>query len=218
MNHTSSVFFAVAALLSACGTMNSAKLDNRDFAVDTYYPASNEIRLAENRARQYWQKNSGRFGAVQPRYLAVEASSLLAAELSAEFSIKLDRSKTSGAYFTQGISSSSKQGLSGVLIYDTQTDRSVGPQGYIIVALPRVAGSSGFQITRPGILAPGAEPRILTRDRFYFEPELKRTRGGMYPTLPDPEGASPVGTDGLPSCSKLNLQNSRPNLNPPSTR
>ena len=135
MNHTSSVFFAVAALLSACGTMNSAKLDNRDFAVDTYYPASNEIRLAENRARQYWQKNSGRFGA-EPRYLAVEASSLLAAELSAEFSIKLDRSETSGAYFTQGISSSSKQGLSGVLIYDTQTDRSVGPQGYIIVDIP----------------------------------------------------------------------------------
>jgi hypothetical protein len=135
MNHKSSVFFAVAALLSACGTMNSAKLDKRDFAVDTYYPASNEIRLAENRARQYWQKNSGRFGA-EPRYLAVEASSLLAPELSAEFSIKLDHSETSGAYFTQGISSSSKQGISGVLIYDTQTDRSVGPQGYIIVDIP----------------------------------------------------------------------------------
>jgi hypothetical protein len=135
MNHKSSVLFAAAALLSSCGTMNSAKLDNRDFAIDTYYPASNEIRLAENRARQYWQKNSGRFGA-EPRYLAVEASSLLAAELSAEFSIKLDHSETSGAYFTQGISSSSKQGLSGVLIYDTQTDRSVGPQGYIIVDIP----------------------------------------------------------------------------------
>jgi hypothetical protein len=66
----------------------------------------------------------------------VEASTLLAAELSAEFSIKLDRSQTSGAYFTQGISSSSKQGLSGVMIFDTLTDRSVGPQGYIIVNTP----------------------------------------------------------------------------------
>ena len=135
MNYKSPVFFALAALLSACGTMNSTKVDSRDFAVDTYYPASNEIRLAEQRARQYWQKNSGQLGA-NPRYLAVEASALLAPELSAEFSIKLDHSQTSGAYFTQGISSSSKQGLSGVMIFDTQTDRSVGPQGYIIVDIP----------------------------------------------------------------------------------
>ena len=135
MKAQSKIFFAVAALLSACGTINSTKVDSRDFAVDTYYPASNEIRLAERRARQYWRKNSSQLGA-EPRYLAVEASALLAPELSAEFSIKLDHSQTTGAYFTQGISSSSKQGLSGVMIFDTQTDRSVGPQGYIIVDIP----------------------------------------------------------------------------------
>ena len=75
----------MAALLSACGTMDTAKVDNRDFAVDTYYPASNEIQLAERRARHYWQRNSVRLG-TEPRYLAVNASALLAAELSAEFS------------------------------------------------------------------------------------------------------------------------------------
>ena len=135
MNHKSSFLLAMAALLSACGTMDTAKVDNRDFAVDTYYPASNEIQLAERRARHYWQKNSVRLG-TEPRYLAVNASALLAAELSAEFSVKLDRSEMSGAYFTQGISSSSKQGVSGVMIFDTRTDRSVGPQGYIIVDTP----------------------------------------------------------------------------------
>ena len=45
-------------------------------------------------------------------------------------------SETSGAYFTQGISSSSKQGICGVMIFDTQTGRSVGPQGYIVVDTP----------------------------------------------------------------------------------
>jgi hypothetical protein len=129
------LLFVFAALLSACGTLNPTKVDHRDFAVDTYYPASNEIQLAEHRARQYWQKNEVRYGA-QPRYLAVETSALAAAELNAEFSIKLDRSQTSGAYFTQGISSSSKQGVFGVMIFDTLTDRSVGPQGYIIVDTP----------------------------------------------------------------------------------
>lgn len=127
--------FVFATLLSACGTFNSVETDKRDFAVDTYYPASNEIRLAERHARQYWQKNASRLG-TEPRYLMVTASSILAAELNAEFSFKLDRSETSGAYFTQGISSSSKQGVHGVLIFDTQADRTVGPQGYIIVDSP----------------------------------------------------------------------------------
>jgi hypothetical protein len=135
MYRKSSLLFIFAALLSACSTTNSTKVDHRDFAIDTYYPASNEIQLAEHRAREYWQKNGIRFG-TEPRYLAVEASSLVAAELNAAFSIKLDHSQTSGAYFTQGISSSSKQGVFGVMIFDTLTDRSVGPQGYIIVDTP----------------------------------------------------------------------------------
>jgi hypothetical protein len=135
MNRSFSLLFVFAALFSACGTFDSTKADKHNFAVDTYYPASNEIHLAEQHARQYWQKNASRLG-TEPRYLIVTACSVLVAELSAEFSIKLDRSETSGAYFTQGISSSSKQGLFGFMIFDTQTDRAVGPQGYIIVDTP----------------------------------------------------------------------------------
>jgi hypothetical protein len=135
MNRSFPLLFVFAVLLSSCGTFYSTKVDKRDFAVDTYYLASNEMQSAERHARRYWQKNVNRLG-TEPRYLAVTASSILAAELSAEFSTKLDRSETSGSYFTQGISSSSKQGLHGVMLFDTQTDRSVGPQGYIIVDTP----------------------------------------------------------------------------------
>ena len=135
MHCSSSLLFVFAMLLSACGTLDSTKADKRDFAVDTYYPTSNEIRLAEQRARQYLQKNGSRLG-TETRYLAVTASSLLAGELNAEFLGKLDRSETSGSYFSQGISSSSKQGIRGVMIFDTQTGRSVGPQGYIFVDTP----------------------------------------------------------------------------------
>jgi hypothetical protein len=130
-----SILSIFALLLSACGTFNSVKADKRDFAIDTYYLLSNEIELAEHHARQYWQENASRVG-TEPRYLAVPASSILAAELSPEFSVKLDHSEMSGAYFTQGISSSSKQGIRGVMIFDTETDHAVGPQGYIIVDTP----------------------------------------------------------------------------------
>jgi hypothetical protein len=135
MNCAFSFLFVFVMLFSACGTLDSTKADRRDFAVDTYYPTSNEIQSAERHAWQYWQKNESRLG-TDPRYLIVIASSVLAAELNAEFSIKLDRSETSGAYFTQGISSSSKQGVRGVVIFDTQTNHSVGSQGYIIIDTP----------------------------------------------------------------------------------
>ena len=135
MNRTFLLLFILSALVCGCGTFDSTQTDKRDFAVDTFYLTSNEMQLAERHARQYWQKNVSRFGA-EPRYLAVTASSILAAELNPEFSVKLDRSETSGAYFTQGISSSSKQGLHAIMLFDTQTDRSVGPQGYIVVDTP----------------------------------------------------------------------------------
>jgi hypothetical protein len=135
MNRSLSLLFVFATLFSACASFNSTQTDKRDFAVDTYYPALNEIQLAEQHAQQYWEKNASRLGA-EPRYLVVTASSLLAAELNAEFSVKLDRSETSGAYFTQGISSNSKQGVRGVMIFDTQANRTIGPQGYIMVDLP----------------------------------------------------------------------------------
>jgi hypothetical protein len=70
-------------------------------------------------------------------------------------------SETSGAYFTQGISSSSKQGIRGVMIFDTQTARSVGPQGYIFVDTPlcgqivRVA-----DYTARNIGAGGCRPKV----------------------------------------------------------
>src|SRR3984957_21095277 len=135
MNRFVSLLFLFVARLPACESFDSTKVDKRDYAVDTYYPGVNEARLAERHAQQYWEKNASRLGP-EPRYLIVTASSLLAAELSAEFSVKLDRSETSGAYFTQGISSSSKQGLHGIMLFDTQTDRSVGSQGYILVDTP----------------------------------------------------------------------------------
>ena len=126
---------SLVILLPACTSLDSANANGRNYAIDTYYPGLNEIRAAEYRARQYWQKNSTRFGP-EPRYLLVAASTMLAAELSAEFSIKLDHVETSGAYFTQGISSSSRQGIQGFLLFDTETGQAAAQQGYILVDTP----------------------------------------------------------------------------------
>ena len=34
------------------------RVDNRNFALDTYYPTPNEMRLGEQRGQRYWQNNS----------------------------------------------------------------------------------------------------------------------------------------------------------------
>ena len=55
-------FLFFAFLLAALPELRAEKIDNRNFAFDTYYPTPNEIQLAEQRARKYWAKHAARFG------------------------------------------------------------------------------------------------------------------------------------------------------------
>src|ERR1700722_11732791 len=50
-------FLFFAFLLTTLQPLRAEKIDNRNFAIDTYYPTPNEIRLAEQRARKYWEKH-----------------------------------------------------------------------------------------------------------------------------------------------------------------
>jgi hypothetical protein len=127
--------FSLALFISACSSMNSSGIDPRDFSVDSCFPASNEIRIAEEQARRYWQKNATRVGP-EPRYLAVEASCIPGAHLNAEFSAKLDRSQTTGSFFAQSGIAGYPMMVYGVLLFDTQTDRIRGPRGYVLVDRP----------------------------------------------------------------------------------
>jgi hypothetical protein len=61
-------------LISGCTV--SDRIDNRNFAFDTYYPTLNEIRLAEQRGQRYWQNNSQRFPN-STWYLAVYTTNVL---------------------------------------------------------------------------------------------------------------------------------------------
>jgi hypothetical protein len=74
-------FVFVLSLVCGCGTRPSGEtIDQRNFAIDTYYPSANEIHLAEQRAQKYWAKNAKRFGP-NPVYLAVETSKIFESEI-----------------------------------------------------------------------------------------------------------------------------------------
>jgi hypothetical protein len=113
------------------GCANSERVENRDYAFDTYYPTPNEIQLAQQRAQRYWQKNSGRF-ANATKYLAVGTTSIDQGDVNQDLYSKLINSKTTASFFE----TYSSLNATCVMIYDTATNKFVSNVGYASVDLP----------------------------------------------------------------------------------
>ena len=140
-------FVCFALLLFAIPALRAEKIDNRNFAVDICNPTSNEIRLGEARARNYWAKHSARFGP-NPVYLAVETSKIFPSEVQNLWS-KLINSQTTGSFFSRGPDQQTYSSLEliGIMIFDTRTGHFVGNSGFISVDTPplgRVARFDGY--------------------------------------------------------------------------
>lgn len=138
----------IAFLLTALAILRAENIDNRDFAIDTYYPTPNEIQLSEHRAKRFWKRYALRFGPA-PRYLAIETSKLFPADIVQDLWPKLINSETTASFFGHGREQGSYSGLDlhGIMIYDTKTEHFVSAQGYASVDLPcrgRVARFGSF--------------------------------------------------------------------------
>jgi hypothetical protein len=128
--------FVCFAFFLALPTLRAEKIDNRNFAIDTCYPAPNEIQLAERRAQKYWAKHAARFGS-NPVYLAVVTSKIFPAEVQ-DLWPKLINSETTASFFSQGPDKQTYSSLQliGIMIFDTRTGRIVGNRGFISVDTP----------------------------------------------------------------------------------
>ena len=139
------------------GCVEKSSVDYRNFAIDTYFPTPNEIRLAEARARNYWNRDASRFGP-EPRYLAVLTSKLFPAEIQ-DLYPKLINSETTASFFSHGKQAYSNLQLSGIMIYDTKAGQFVSNQGYVSVDTPPYGGVARFgeykaRYIRTGSLSP----------------------------------------------------------------
>ncbi|MBV9491388.1 MAG: hypothetical protein JO069_16955 [Verrucomicrobia bacterium] len=134
---TRKVSVVIVFLLTALPTLRAERIDRRNFAIDTYNPTPNEIRLAENRAKRFWERRASCFGP-EPRYLAVETSKLFPADVVQDLWPKLINSETTASFFAHGRQQGAYGGLDpyGIMIYDTKAARFVGNQGYVSVDLP----------------------------------------------------------------------------------
>ena len=123
--------FFICLCLALWGCANSDRVENRDYAFDTYYPTPNEIQLAQQRAQRYWEKNSQRFkGTTQ--YLAVDTTSVFQGDVNQDLYSKLISSETTTNFFE----TYSSLNASCIMIYDTATNRFVSNVGYASVDLP----------------------------------------------------------------------------------
>jgi hypothetical protein len=121
----------ICLCLLLVGCANSDKVENRDYAFDTYDPTPNEIQLAQQRAQRYWAKNSQRFKN-STKYLAVYATSVVQGDVNQGLYAKLINSQTTTSFFETDTS------LNGscIMIYDTATNSFVSNQGYASIDLP----------------------------------------------------------------------------------
>jgi hypothetical protein len=111
-------------------------IDQRNFAIDTYYPTPNEIRLAEQRARNYWAKNANRYGS-NPVYLAVETSKIFESEIVQDLWPKLINSQTTTSFFAKSPGKRHAEvDLKGIMIFDTRTGTFVSNRGFVSVDTP----------------------------------------------------------------------------------
>jgi hypothetical protein len=142
--NTMKSIFLVCFCATMIGCAESGHVDNRNFAIDTYYPTPNEIQLAEQRARKYWAKHAARFGS-NPVYLAIQTSTVFPGEVQLLWP-KLINSETTASFFSHGLDKQTYSSLNllGIMIYDTRTGHFVGNRGFISVDTPPLGGVARF--------------------------------------------------------------------------
>ncbi|MBV9490829.1 MAG: hypothetical protein JO069_14090 [Verrucomicrobia bacterium] len=120
--------------LSLFGCSHLDTVDNRDHAIDTYYPKPNEIQLAQNRVSRYWQDNLRRLPPTT--YLAVSATKVFPSEIQGLWP-KLINSETTASFFAHGRKFNySNLNAYCIMIYDTAANRFVSNRGFVTVDLP----------------------------------------------------------------------------------
>jgi hypothetical protein len=130
-----SFFLVCSIVLTQFSTSFAQKADYRNFSIDTFYPKSNEIRLAEARARRYWEKHHDRLGNTT-RYLAVKTTSVLPAEIVAPLWPYLLNADTGAVFLSTLPSDQGFAQMECVMIFDTKTGSFVSKRGYLTVETP----------------------------------------------------------------------------------
>ncbi|MBW0000453.1 MAG: hypothetical protein JO015_15245 [Verrucomicrobia bacterium] len=138
------LFCGLACFLVAGCAVGGYRVDDRNFAIDTYRPKSNELRLAEARVRSYQGRNPAGSKSAPP-YLAVAAGTILPSEVQNLWP-KLISAETSAGVLAHGGEDLAYHDflLHGVLIFDARTGRLANDFGYVTAETPQLGRIARF--------------------------------------------------------------------------
>jgi hypothetical protein len=139
------LFCGLACFLVAGCATGGPRADNRNFAIDTYRPNPNELRLAEMRIRNYRGRNAALLTS-EPPYLAVTAGVIFPSEIPQYLSAKLNGAETTASVLAHGGEDLAYHDfvLHGVVIFDARTGRLVNDQGFVAADTPRLGEIARF--------------------------------------------------------------------------
>ena len=131
---------AVVLLLNSCAEFEVSR--NTDLAIDTYAPPPDALGVAETRAKEYWVKHQEEIGR-DTRYLAVQSDSIFSDEIPNLYA-KLVNSPGVNSSDLEYYGNNQELDVYSVSIFDTRTEKLVGPEGYAVVDLPERGSTARF--------------------------------------------------------------------------
>jgi hypothetical protein len=136
---------SLACFLVAGCARDGRRVDDRNFAIDTYRPNPNELRLAEARVRSYSGRNPA-LSRSKPPYLAVTAGVIFPSEIPQNLYATLISAETTASVLARGGEDLAYHDflLHGIVIFDARTGRLVSNQGYVAADTPQLGEIARF--------------------------------------------------------------------------
>src|ERR1700732_4966728 len=122
-----------ALLLVQPPALFAQKVDLRNYVIGGYDANPNEMRIAEDRARRFWQKNGSRIGE-KARYLAIEAAAVMPGDVIQPLWQNMINAQTGSGFMLPSAWETGQMHC--LMIYDTRSSDFATKRGFLVIETP----------------------------------------------------------------------------------
>jgi hypothetical protein len=131
----------IALLVFECTDLFAQKVDSRNYVVASYDANANEIRIADQRAKRFWQMNGGKLGE-RGHYLAIIVATVMPGDVIQPFWHNMINAQTGSGFLLPSAWNPGRMRC--VMIYDTQSSRFVNTHGLLVIETPHRGTQARF--------------------------------------------------------------------------
>lgn len=127
------ISLVVALLIVESTALFAQKVDSRNYVVGSYDANPNEMHIADQRVKRFWQKNGGRLGA-RGHYLAIVVATLIPGDVVEPFWQNMINAQTGSGFLLPSAWNPGRMRC--VMIYDSQRATFVNRHGLLVIETP----------------------------------------------------------------------------------